>query len=170
MNDTERVAPGCLFVVLAGFIVLATLALGCGNTPAQSARHVVSAAGIALDVADIASAQAYTARAHEALTAAATLADYHAAMAPFDALERALRTLAAALHVADALVTVWEHSGVQPVDWPQGLACVVGGLEGVREVMTAAGVDLPVELTSALDLVSGIVSPDACTAAPEASP
>ncbi len=129
----------------------------------------MSTAGIALDVTDIASAQAYTARAHEALTASATLAEYHAAMAPFDALEQALRTLAAALHVADALVTLWEHGGVQPGDWPRAFSCVVGGLQGVREVMAAAGVELPPELTSALDLVHGLVSGDACTAAPAAS-
>lgn len=170
--DTERVSPGCILLVLAGFIVLATFSLGCGATPQQNARRVVSSAGIALDVADIASAQIYTLRAHEALSASSSLVEYQTAMQPYDALERALRTLASALRTADAIVTLWERlGGDAPSGWPVALACVAAALFSLRDTMAAAGVDLPPELTSVLDLVAGLVATDACTStAVEATP
>jgi hypothetical protein len=156
--DTERLTPGCLSIALA--LALFALVAACGDTPQQSARHVVTIAADALDLADIASAQAYTAHAREALDASHDLVEYHASMAPFDALEQALRTADEALHIADAAVRLWDQGGVD--SWPQALACVVGALVGVQSMLQAAGLVIPPELTSALDVVHGLVSGDQC--------
>lgn len=142
--------------------LLALLAQACGETPQQSARHTVSAAAIALDLTDIASAQAYTIAAHRALEASADMPSYRAAMAPYDTLETALRTARSALDLADSVVRVWEQGGVQPSNWQQAVACLIGALEGVREVVVAAGVPLPAELTGALDAARGFAHPDHC--------
>lgn len=136
------------------------LCSGCGATPQQTARHFVDGAGEVLVVTDAVAAQAYTERARTALDASSTLAEYHAAMAPLDAVEEALRTAAAALRLADAAVLIWDQGGVS--SWPQAFGCAVGALVGVRDLLVAAGITLPPELVALLDGVHSVVDTDQC--------
>lgn len=167
MMDNERSVPGCLFalamIVLAAF---ATLALGCGSTPEQTARHTVDGIGMAVDVTDQAFAIVYTVRAREALDAASSLEQYRASMHDLDAVVAGLRTAHAALDLGDAAVRIWEQGGVN--SWPQAFGCIVGSLVGVRNLLAAAGVAVPAELLAVLDMVHGAVDTDGCFVAADA--
>ena len=158
-------------MTLSGFMsrwaILCTMLLAaCGATPQQQAREVIDTIATTEVAVDNVSAQAYTDAARRALEAASTPDQYRAAMTAYDAIERGLRTLSASLHVADAIITLWDNGGVR--SWPQAFACVVGALEGLRTVISAAGVALPPELVSALDLVHGVVNTDSCLAPSDA--
>lgn len=158
---SDRVLRALQWTLLMSVIaVCSTTCAGCGATPQQTARHFVDGAGEALDITDIAVAQAYTDRAREALAAASDLAAYHAAMAPMDDLERGLRVARSALELGDAAIRVWDQNGAR--DFPQALSCIVGALVGLRSLLTAANVPIPPEITAALDLVHEVVDGDRC--------
>lgn len=161
--DNERSVPGCL-VVLGTIVALAfaTLALGCGSTPQENAHRTVTVIAEAVDVTDIAFAQVYTARAAEALAASESLDAYRSALAPLDAVVTSLRTLRSALEIGDAVIRIWDQGGVS--SWPQAFACIVGGLVGLRNVLVAAGVQLPPELTAVVEMTRGLANPDSCFA------
>jgi len=157
--DNERSVPGCM-VVMAVITAMALSVWACGSTPQENARRTVSIAAEAVDLTDQVFAQRYTARAAVALEAATSLPEYRTSMAPLDAVVRALATGRAALELGDAAVRVWDQGGAS--SWPQALACIVGALIGLRDVLTAAGVALPAELTAALDMVRGLADPNGC--------
>lgn len=152
----KTIALAFTLALLSAFLALP----GCGATPEQTARHTVDAIGVGINIADQVSAQQYTDRARAALAASTSMAEYQASMATMDAVERTLRVADVALHIADAAVRVWNQGGV--ASWPQALSCVVGALVGIRDAFVAAGIELPVELTAALDMVHGAVSGDGC--------
>lgn len=159
MMDNERSVPGCLLALVV-ITVLGLSVWACGATPQQDAHRTVTAIATAVEITDVGFAQVYTARAHEALAAASSLAEYHASMEPFDIVVRAERAVRVALEVGEAVIAIWDQGGVS--SWPQALSCIVGGLMGLRDALVAAGVTLPPELAAVLDTVHGLVDTDAC--------
>lgn len=134
--------------------------LACGATPQQTARHFVVGTAEVLVVTDAVVAVEYTTHARAALEASSDLASYRLAMAPFDDLERALRTAHSALLLAEGAVNVWDNGGI--TTWPHAFACVVGALVGLRDLLRVAGVPLPAELVSLLDGVHAVTDTELC--------
>lgn len=147
--------PGCFVVILA-----VAVAVACTATPQQIAHRTVTAIGVALDVTDAATAQAYADRAHAALAASSDMASYRAAMAPMDDVERGLRVAHSALELGDAAILVWDRGGV--TQWSQALPCIVGALVGLRDLLVAADVPIPAELSALLDGVHSVTDTDLC--------
>lgn len=145
--DTERATPGCLFLVAV--VVFSALISSCGLTPRQAARASLDVMALGVRTVDDVSAQAYAERARTALAAAHDMAEYRAAIAPMDDLERALRVADEALLAADRLVAAWDEGGRD--HWIGAAACVAEALLDVAAALEAAGLEIPPELVEALE-------------------
>lgn len=67
----------------------------------------------------------------------------------------ALRLARASVLEGETIVDVWEHGGEEPAAWRGWVISVGLALARVASLLTAAGVDVPAELTAVAALVEG---------------
>lgn len=140
-------------VVLATAAVVGHCLAGCGGPPA-AARRSVEVATVVLLEADRETAERYAVAAAEALDASGSIAEYRERLAPWDALELALRVAQSAVLSASAVVEAWDAGGRDR--WAAAAGCMVEALGRVREGLEALGLRVPPELASVIDLVVGV--------------
>lgn len=148
LERTEGARWALMALALGGLALVVVLTCaGCGG-PAQTARAVVNSGAVVLVEVDERTAVAYRDAAAAALAASGSLAEYRAAMEPYDAIEEALRIAAGALDVLSALVDGWEAGGA--ARWGDAARAALDAFEGVLRVLRIAGVTAPDALLSFL--------------------
>lgn len=148
-------AARALLLPLIGALLL-SLSFGCGASARDVARVAVYSAAEAVDVADqIESIEAARAAAR-ALESAADAAAYVAAMEPHYVAERVLRGARAAVSLGRHVLETWDAGGAER--WIGVAGCIALGLADIADAFAVAGVELPAEVGSALEIMRGLAS------------
>lgn len=158
---------GIAGALLALVIGASTLTTACGGAP-REARIALEQLARGTDVADVAVAEYVRTDGERARAqvrreiAEGAIADLVAAMARFEELiagstlaRDAVRGVRQALLTAEAALDAWD-AGASGAGFFASAACILGSVAHLAEVLDTAGVPLPAEMLSAVQLLGGV--------------
>lgn len=128
----------------------------CACSPPEGAQTALTATARAVAELDAHMALIYEAAAHRALDESSTREEYDRAMAPFNALEEALRGARFALLASQEALNVWRDEGGSEASFAARLPALAGALRAVLDHLRDLDVEIPAALTDALGLVEAL--------------
>jgi hypothetical protein len=149
------IAPelGLAIVVLLACAAAAATCSGCGGPP-PAVRHTIEVAVLTVQATDLETAPLYSRASADAYARSTTVEEYRVALAPWNALERALRVAQSMLLSADTAFRAWGAGGQER--WLALAACVVASLSSLRDALRVVDLRVPPDLDSVIDVAGSL--------------